>query len=111
MHIIHTKTFDSSYKKLKKHRKEYSNLLIILDLIENARDFNELCKLPQSKIYKLERLKHEMSNYYSYNLCKNKGKIRLIVKPNDDNSIELYLITISYDHYEDFNPKEVNYYE
>ena len=52
-----------------------------------------------------------MSNYYSYNLCKNKGKIRLIVKPNDDNSIELYLITISYDYYEDFNPKEVNYYE
>ena len=111
MDIIHTKSFDSSFKKLKRHPIEYTNLFKILDIIENVDDFNQLCNLPQVFIYGFERLKHDKSDYYSFNLKKNGGRIRLIIKPHDNNTIELFLILISYEHYEDFDPKKVIYYE
>ena len=41
------------------------------------------------------------------NLSKHSGVIRLIIKPNSDNEIELFC----YNHYEDFNPEKVIYYE
>ena len=62
-------------------------------------------------MYGFERLKHDKNTFYSFNLSKTGGKIRLIVKPVDDDSIELFLILISYNHYEDFDPKKVLYYE
>lgn len=111
MIIIHTKTFDSSLKKLKRHHLEYDNLFKILDIIENADDFIQLSNLPQVSMYGFERLKHDKNDYYSFNPKKNGGKIRLIVKPKNDNIIEVFLIDISYDHYLDFNPKKVIYYE
>ena len=111
MIIIHTKNFDTTYKKLKKHKLEYNNLLKILDVIENIDSFNELLLLPQAKLYGFEHLKHDMSDFYSFNLCKNKGTIRLIVKPKENNIVEIYLITISFKHYQDFDPRRVNYYE
>ena len=83
----------------------------ILDIIENADDFIQLSNLPQVSMYGFERLKHDKNDYYSFNPKKNGGKIRLIVKPKDDNIIEVFLIDISYDHYLDFNPKKVIYYE
>lgn len=83
----------------------------ILDIIENTNSFQELIHLPQVQMYDFERLKHDKSDYYSFNPKKRGGLIRLIVKPYDDNEIELYLIKISYKHYEDFDPKKVIYYE
>lgn len=62
-------------------------------------------------MYGFERLKHDKSDYYSFNPKKNGGRIRLIVKPKDNNTVELFLILISYEHYEDFDPKKVVYYE
>ena len=111
MEIIHTKSFDNTYKKLKNHHKEYNNFLKLLDIIENTKSFKELVNLPQCKMYKLERMKYDKNDYYSFNLSKNRGVIRLIIKPVDETSIELYLIMISYNHYEDFNPRKVIYYE
>ncbi len=109
--IIRTKTFDKTYKDIKKHNKEFSNLLKIIDIIENSNSFKELCGLPQVNMYGFERLKHDKSDYYSFNLSKSGGKIRLIVKPENDNEIILFLIKISFNHYDDFDPKRVMYYE
>lgn len=64
MIIIHTKSFDTSYKKLKSHTKEYNNLLKILGIIENTSSFKELKNLPQVKMYHFERLKYNKSDYY-----------------------------------------------
>lgn len=111
MNIIHTKSFDSSLKKLKRHHVEYENIFKILDIIENADNFCELCLLPQVSMYSFERLKHDKSDYYSFNPKKKGGRIRLIVKPNDNNTVELFLILVSYEHYEDFDPKRVIFYE
>lgn len=111
MNIIYTKSYDNSIKKLKKHKNEYDNLLKIEKILRNAKDFKELCNLPIVKMYHFERLKHELNEFYSFNLCKNGGKIRLIVKPSDDNSIEIFLIYISYNHYSDFDVGKVIYDE
>ena len=111
MIIIHTKSFDNSLKKIKKHKLEYENIYKILDIIEITNTFQELVNLPQSKMYGFERLKHDKSDYYSFNPRKKGGTIRLIVKPNNNNEIELFLITISYEHYQDFDPKKVIFYE
>ena len=111
MIILHTKNFDKSYKKIKKYNKEYQNLLKIIEMIENSKTFTDLCLLPQVKMYGFERLKHELNDYYSFILNKSGGVIRLIVKPVADNLVEIYLVTISYDHYKDFDPERVNYYE
>ena len=80
-------------------------------MIENVRNFQELINLPQSKMYKLEIMKYDKNEYYSFNLSKYGGVIRLIIKPVDDYSVELYLVMISYNHYEDFDPRKVIYYE
>lgn len=111
MIIIHTKTFDETLKILKRHILEHKNLLKILSIIENAKDFQESIHLPQVEMYGFERLKHDKNDYYSFNPKKKGGTIRLIVKPNIDNTIEIFLIKISYKHYEDFDPKKVIYYE
>ena len=111
LNIIRTKNFDKSYKYIKKYNKEYTNLNKIIDIIENTSSFKVLCNLPQVRMYGFERLKHDKKDFYSFNLSKSGGIIRLIVKPLSDDSIELFLILISYNHYEDFDPKKVIYYE
>ena len=110
MRIIYTKSYEKTYKKIKKHVLEYNNLLKILDIIENVDTFNELLNLPIAKMYGFEQLKYENNEFYSFNLNKNKGVIRLIVKPKD-NYVELYLVMISYKRYKDFNAKGVIFYE
>lgn len=97
-----TTNYDKAKKKLKKHIKELENLNNIIRLLENANDFNSVIHNPIFKIYGFERLKYEYNQFYSFNLSKNSGTIRLIVKPNDSN-LELYLVHISYNHYVDFN--------
>lgn len=111
MNIIYTKSYDSGFKKLKKHTKELENLKKIIHIVENADNFNILINLPIAKMYGFERLKHKLNEFYSFNLNKNGGTIRLIVKPNGDNSIELYFAFISFTHYDDFEIGKVIYYE
>ena len=82
--ILHSKTFDKSFKSLKKHKNEYNNLLKVLNIIENVDTFKELMCLPQVKMYGFERLKYQNNMYYSFNLSRHGGKIRLIVRPNDN---------------------------
>lgn len=111
MNIIYTKSYLKGLKKLNKHSKEIDNLRKIIVFITNARDFNELKYLPMVKIYNFERLKYKYNDLYSFNLCKNGGKIRLIIKPNSDNEVELYFLFISFDHYTDFDLERVIYDE
>ena len=67
LNIIHSKTFDSNLKKIKKHKIEYNNLLKILNIIENTDNFKELTLLPQIKMYGFEGLKYQYNDYYSFN--------------------------------------------
>lgn len=61
-------------------------------------------------MYRFERLKYEYNDYYSFNLSKTGGLIRLIIKLNEDkNAVELSYI--SYNHYEDFKNGRVIYYD
>lgn len=111
MKIIYTKSYDSQLKKLKKHKIEYENLKRIIDAIESTNIFKDLSKTPVAILYKFERLKHQNNGFYSFNLCKNGGKIRLIVKPNENNEVEIYIVFISFEHYEDFDLRKVIYYD
>lgn len=112
MNIRYSKNYDKGLKELKKkHRTEQINYLnAIIDLIKNSSNFNELKKNPISYMYNFEPLKHDKNGYYSFNLSKNGGVIRLIVKPQDNN-ITMDIADISNAHYSDFDPKKVIYYD
>ena len=97
-----TDNYDKTIKKLKKHEKELDNLNKIIKLLESVNNFNDVVHNPIFSMYGFERLKYEYNSFYSFNLSKNSGTIRLIVKPSD-NILELYLVHISYNHYVDFN--------
>lgn len=112
MNVRYSKNYDKGYKELKKkHRTEQlNNLKDINDLIKNSLDFNELKNNPLAYMYDFEPLKYNNSGYYSFNLSKHGGVIRLIVKPQD-NCVNMDLVDISSDHYKDFDPKGVIYYD
>ena len=63
-------------------------------------DFCEFKKNPISLIYGFEALKYEFNGYYSCNLNKNGGTVRLIFTSNEDDLITLEFV--STDHYKDF---------
>ena len=52
-------------------------------------------------MYGYEALKDDLSGYHSFNLCKNRGRIRLIFTVNREAN-EIKLIYISTEHYDDF---------
>lgn len=110
MNIIYTKSYDNTYKKIKKYPKEKENLEEILDLIRNSENLKALLSNPLATMYGIERLKHNLNKFYSLNPSKKGGVIRLIMRPIE-NEIEVELVYISYDHYKDFNEKKVIYYE
>lgn len=110
MNIIYTKSFDNTYKNLKKYHKEKSNLSDIKELIEEVDTFKGLVSNPFAKMYGFEALKYEKNGYYSFNLSKNGGVIRLIVQPSIDNN-SLIFAFISYDHYRDFSSERVIFYD
>ena len=109
MNIRYTKSYDKTNKKLKKHNYESDNEDKILKLIKNSNNFMELSLNPLASQYGFEQLKHELNEFYSFNLCKIGGVIRLIIKPSTDNYVDL--IFISYKHYDDFTLEKVIYYE
>ena len=106
MKLIFTKSYENSIKKIKKYTKEYNNLLDILDILESAESFDILIKLPILQLYNFERLKYQFNEFYSFNLSRNGGLIRLIIKPKH-NKVEVYIVYISFDHYKDFINKKV----
>ncbi len=109
MKIIYSKSFDKSLKKLKKHHKELKVLNKLINDLTNYDYFSDLINDNYIKTYyKFERLKYNNKNFYSFNLNRNGGKIRLIVEQKDEDCIMLYIST---DHYNDFNERKVIYYD
>lgn len=105
-----TKSYTSTLKKLKKYHNELVNLEDIITLIKNSTNIGSLLMNPLSKMYNLERLKYELNDFYSFNLCKNKGSIRLIVRFIIETN-EVELAYISFKHYDDFKKDKVIYYD
>ena len=107
MNIIYTKSYDKSIKVLNKRKEEKEVLEDILSYLRNINYFNILLNDPLAKMYGFERLKYDLKDFYSFRLSRT---IRLIVKPKDNN-IEIYLIYLSKNHYEDFDIGKVMFYE
>jgi len=97
--IVRSDGFSNQEKKLKKHQFKIRQYNMIMNHIKRCRNIEDLKCNPVSKIYGLEQLKYELNAYHSFNLCKNGGTIRLIVRIKQD---IIELIYISMDHYEDF---------
>lgn len=72
--------FNREEKKLAKHYEEQRMLEKILLHIKQSLSYDDLSLNPISKMYGFEALKCDMSGFYSFNLCKNGGMIRLICK-------------------------------
>lgn len=108
MLVRYSKNYKQSLKQLVKKRraKELGYLAEIIDAIREAETYNDLKLTPTAYIYKFEELKNDKVGFASFNLNKNGGVIRLIVKPQE-NKIVLELVLISTNHYEDFDPKGV----
>ncbi len=103
MKIDKTK-FEKEIKKIKKHYKEQEKLDKIINHIKMCDTMEILENHSISKIYEFEPLKHELNGYYSFNLCKKGGVIRLIFTVDRVNNIVI-LEYISMDHYDDFKNK------
>ena len=93
--------FKNQEKKLKKNKKEQEIYNKVIEHIKTCKNFGELQESPISQMYEFEPLKHELSGYYSFNLCKKGGVIRLIVSEGENQEV-LNLNFISMDHYKDF---------
>ena len=104
MKIEYGKLYKNSIKKLKKRYEEQKTLELLKNHIKQNINFNELKTNPISLIYEYEQLKHELSNYHSFNLCKSGGKIRLIFTVNESLN-QVCLEYVSIDHYKDFKNK------
>ena len=99
--LLDRSTFKNEEKKLKRHYKEKEMLEKIILLIKESSSYDELVVNPFSKMYGFEILRYDMSGYYSFNLCKNGGMIRLICRiEKEKNLVILEYITMN--HYEDF---------
>lgn len=91
-------------KNIKKHYLEREMLEKIKNHIKQSKNFFELMTNPISKMYGYEALKYELNEYYSFNLCKNGGKIRLIFSV-EAHINQVCLEFISLNHYEDFKQR------
>ena len=61
-------------------------------------------------IYKFKALRHQNSGFWNFNLEKNGGVIRLIVIPSEKEK-EIIFVYVSYDHYKDFTPDKLRFYD
>lgn len=112
MKVLYSKNYDKGFKELKKKHKtkEIENLNEILDMIKSSKSYEELKFNPISYIYDFEELKGDKKGFSSFKLSRAGGVIRLIVRPQL-NTIILEIVFISTDHYKDFDPKGVIYYD
>ena len=101
---LNTDNLNKEKKKLKKYYIETRQLENILLHLRNCKSYKELYCHPLSKMYGFEELKHEMTGYISFNLCKNGGVIRLICSFDKNNNI-MKIEFISKKHYKDFKEK------
>ncbi len=101
MIITYGKLYKNSEKNIKKHYREQETLIMIKNHIKQCNHLKELETNPISHMYGYEALKHQLHGYYSFNLCKNGGKIRLIFSIKELSN-EICLEYISKDHYNDF---------
>ncbi len=106
MKIIRNNDFDKQLKKLNKYPKEHNNFNKIINHIKLCNSYIDLLYNPLSHMYGFSQKKHELSNYYSFNLEKNGGVIRLLLEIDVDNNI-VYLIYISTHHYVDFKRSNI----
>lgn len=99
--IVYTANWKKQLKKIDRKKKEeeiYNKIVNRFELISKHEEVLEDFIL---KMYKFESLKYDMSGYYSINLNKNGGTIRLIIKIDKyNNKIIMEYITV--DHYKDF---------
>lgn len=107
--LRYTKSYDKTLKKLKKYPNELNNLKTIIELIKLIDDLEKAIYNPLLKMYGFEKLKY-YDNFYSINLGKNSGVIRLILKYDKENKV-IYLAFISFKHYKDFLESKVIYYD
>lgn len=66
----------------------------IILLIKESSSYDELVINPFSKMYGFEILRYDMPGYYSFNLCKNGGMIRLICRIEKEKNIRKVLLFI-----------------
>lgn len=97
--------FKNEEKKLKKYFNEKDNYEKLIRHIRNINSYAELCVHPFSSMFGFERLKYFDDEYYSFNLGKKGGVIRLIFKIDKVNNAVI-LEYISMKHYEDFKRKK-----
>lgn len=95
--------YKNSFKGIKNKHKEKEMLELIINHIKLCSDFQCLSTHPVSLMYGFEPLKYELNGYYSFNLNKNSGVVRLIV--STDNNEILRLEFVSVNHYDDFKNK------
>ena len=101
MKIDYGDHYKRSEKNIKRNYKQQNTLDMIKNHIKICNNFEELTKNPISIMYGFEKLKYELNGYYSFNLCKNKGTIRLIISINEATN-QVFLEYISTNHYSDF---------
>lgn len=95
--------YKNSFKGIKNKHKEKEMLELIINHIKLCSDFQCLSTHPVSLMYGFEPLKYELNGYYSFNLNKNSGVVRLIF--STDNNEILRLEFVSVNHYDDFKNK------
>lgn len=100
MKIEQHERFKNSLKKLKKNYNEQMMYEKIVNHMKICNNFKDFSNNPISIMYGFEPLKHELNGYYSCNLNKNGGTIRLIFSSDENNIITLEYV--STDHYLDF---------
>ena len=101
MNIDYGEHYKKSEKSIKKKYEEQRTLDMIKTHIKQCKSFTELEIHPFSIMYGFEPLKYELAGYYSFNLCKNRGTVRLIFSVSESSN-QVCLEYISTDHYADF---------
>ena len=101
MYIEYGNLYKKSEKHIQKHYKELKTLDMIKNHIRQCSSFHEMKKNPISNMYGFEALKYELNGYYSFNLNRNRGVIRLILSIRDKENVAV-LEYILMNHYEDF---------
>lgn len=106
MHIDST-NLNKERKKLKRHYKEQDILDKIITHIKICKNYDELKNHIISKQYNFEKLKYNLGEYFSFNLNKKGGKIRLICRVNiEENKVKIEYISLN--HYKDFKSRWEN---
>ena len=101
MYIEYGNLYKKSEKCIQKHYKELKTLDMIKNHIRQCSFFYKMKKNPISNMYGFEALKYELNGYYSFNLNRNRGVIRLILSIRDKENVAV-LEYISMNYYEDF---------